>query len=291
MLKEETKKLSLTLSIIWIAIIIYLVLYYNVTEVRNAIEAVKNDLAIWASSSENVVWMFTISFFISFLGSASIGIPIPFALVLFGFGKSIYDGFFLELQSMNLVFQNAEFWGLMIGCIVLGGIGAASGESSTWFVGRGIKAVTDRRKLKKEKIDGLEEEAEKGGIMHNMDGFGKLLSRNPNWVPMIVFLFALTPLPDDILFLPLGMIGFSFWKVIIPGAFGKAFTIALYMFYPILIGSAAESLGGDVILESVILGLTATIILGLMMYDWNLLLPKIEAYEQRKLQKKMQKTK
>lgn len=291
MLKDATKKLSITLLTIWILIIIYLVLYYNVLEVRNTVESVKENLAIWASSSENVVWMLSISFFISFIGSASIGIPIPFALVLFGFGESIYDGFFLELGSMELVFQNAEFWGLMIGCIILGGIGAAGGESSTWFVGRGIKGVSDRRKLKKEKLDIIEEGNEKGGIMHNMDGFGILLSRNPKWVPLIVFLFALTPLPDDILFLPLGMIGFSFWKVIIPGALGKCFTIALYMFYPILIGSAAESLGGDVIMESVILGLTATIILGLMMYDWNLLLPKIEAYEQRKLQKKMQKTK
>jgi len=267
------------------------VLYYTVPAVSDFIDSGRNALAIWAASSENIGWMLSISFLISFLGSASIGIPIPFALVLFGFGKSIYDGFFLDLESMNLVFQNAEFWGLMIGCILLGGLGAAMGESSTWFVGRGIKGVADRRKLKKEKLDTSEEGTEKSGVMHNMDGFGKLLSRNPKWVPLIVFLFALTPLPDDVLFLPLGMIGFSFWKVILPGAAGKAFTITVYMFYPIFIGAAAESMGGDVILEGIILGITVTIIFSLMMYDWNKLMPKIEAYEQRKLQKKMQKLK
>ena len=81
-LKKEVKKLSITLLAVWTFIIIYLVLYYTIPAVSDFIDSGRNALAIWAASSENIGWMLSISFLISFLGSASIGIPIPFALVL-----------------------------------------------------------------------------------------------------------------------------------------------------------------------------------------------------------------
>ena len=47
--------------------------------------------------------------------------------------------------------------------------------------------------------------------------------------PVVIFLFALTPLPDDMLFIPLGILRYSFLKAFVPcliGKFAMAFIIA-----------------------------------------------------------------
>ncbi|MHA1729082.1 MAG: hypothetical protein ACTSWY_10160 [Promethearchaeota archaeon] len=286
-MEKQVKKIIISLIAIWIGIFTYLILYYNIEEVKNSVDGVKFFMANWASASENIGWMFFMSFFVCFLGSASIGIPIPFVLVLFGFGDSVYNGYLMELGSMELVFQNPEFWFVMMGCVIFGGFGCALGESTSWFVGRGVKGVADKLEERKEERNKTTEKKEKTGVLKNMDGLGKILNKNPKSIPLIIFLFALTPLPDDILFVPLGIMKHPLWRCVLPGWLGKNFTTFLYMFYPVFLGAAAESLGGDVLVESIILGISVTIILGLMMYDWNKLLVKIEAGEQKKLLKKI----
>ena len=39
--------------------------------------------------------------------------------------------------------------------------------------------------------------------------------------PVAIFIFALTPLPDDLLFIPLGIMRYSFVKAFIPAIIGK----------------------------------------------------------------------
>ena len=41
------------------------------------------------------------------------------------------------------------------------------------------------------------------------------------WGPLTVFVFALTPLPDDLLFIPLGMMRYSIPKAFVSALFGK----------------------------------------------------------------------
>ena len=282
-MEQQIKKTLMTLIVVWIALVIYIVLYYLIPAFQTFIENGRNGLADWATSQSNVAWMLLMSLFICFIGSASIGIPIPFPLVLFVFGDSIYNGFLDDLGTQQLVFQSGEFWGLMIGCILLGGFGSALGEATSWLVGRGIKGISNKKK----KVEA--EEQENKGVMNNLDGLGKILKRNPKAIPLIIFLFALTPLPDDILFVPLGLMQVSFLTCIIPGWLGKNFNCLLYMFYPIFIGTAAEAMGGDVLMETIILGASITIILLLMNFDWNQLLPKIEEFEEKRKLKKAEK--
>lgn len=40
-------------------------------------------------------------------------------------------------------------------------------------------------------------------------------------IPILLFLFSLLPLPDDVLFIPLGIIRYPVWKVFIPSVLGK----------------------------------------------------------------------
>lgn len=47
------------------------------------------------------------------------------------------------------------------------------------------------------------------------------LSVTSAYGPMLVFIFALTPLPDDALFIPLGLLRYDFLKFFIPSVLGK----------------------------------------------------------------------
>ena len=117
-MEQQVKKTLWILIAVWIILIIYIILYYQIPVFQDFIENGRNGLANWATSQTNVAWMLLMSLFICFIGSASIGIPIPFPLVLFVFGGSIYDGFLNDLGTQVLVFQNGEFWGLMIAAML-----------------------------------------------------------------------------------------------------------------------------------------------------------------------------
>ena len=84
---------------------------------------------------------------------------------------------------------------------IFAGAGASIGETSAWLLGRASKNV-------------LEESME------------KQVSRAQNWIdrglaPLVIFLFAATPLPDDAILLFIGLLGYSLWKTIIWCFFGK----------------------------------------------------------------------
>ena len=83
---------------------------------------------------------------------------------------------------------------------VSGGLGSALGEFSGYILGYyGRTAVSEERQKK-------------------MDYMLKVFDR---YGPVAIFLFALTPLPDDLLFIPLGVMRYSFLKAFIPALFGK----------------------------------------------------------------------
>ena len=83
---------------------------------------------------------------------------------------------------------------------VSGGLGAALGEFSGYTIGYyGRKVVSNERRRK-------------------MDFMVKLFNR---YGPAAIFLFALTPLPDDLLFIPLGVMRYPFLKAFVPALLGK----------------------------------------------------------------------
>jgi len=80
------------------------------------------------------------------------------------------------------------------------GLGSAIGEFSGYLLGfYGRRIISEERRRKME------------FMMKVLNKFGALA----------IFLFALTPLPDDILFIPLGMLHYSFVKAFIPAVIGK----------------------------------------------------------------------
>lgn len=79
-------------------------------------------------------------------------------------------------------------------------LGAAVGEFSGYLLGLGgRKIISEKQKRKMEFL---------------LKIFGK-------YSPIAIFIFALTPLPDDLLFIPLGVMHYSLLKAFIPALTGK----------------------------------------------------------------------
>jgi len=118
---------------------------------------------------------------IALIGALSIFVPIPYTVVIFTLGGFKSGGAY--------VFD--PVW-----IALAAGLGSAIGEFSAYLVGLGgRKAIGDRYKKK-------------------MDTLVKVFNR---YGPIVIFIFALTPLPDDLIFIPLGVMRYSVLK-----AFGAA---------------------------------------------------------------------
>lgn len=83
---------------------------------------------------------------------------------------------------------------------ISGGLGSALGEFSGYVLGYyGRKIVSEERRRK-------------------MDYMLRIFEKHG---PITIFLFALTPLPDDLLFIPLGVMRYPFFRAFIPALLGK----------------------------------------------------------------------
>jgi len=83
---------------------------------------------------------------------------------------------------------------------IAAGLGAAIGEFSGYLLGVGGRKVIGERYRKR------------------MDFITKLFKK---YGSIAIFIFALTPLPDDLLFIPLGVMRYNLLRAFIPAVLGK----------------------------------------------------------------------
>jgi len=175
-------------------------------------------------------------FLISFIGTASIIIPIPYTLVIF---------------TLSLTGQ----WNSAL-LIIAGGIGSALGESTGYALGYfGRRVIGEERQRKMTYLVRL------------FDRYG----------PLAVFVFALTPLPDDLLFIPLGIMKYKFYKAFIPALIGKILMIFILVNFGSIAGDILARIFGDsgnlwgIIITTILL---IIIVIALYRIDWEKLLKK-----------------
>ena len=101
--------------------------------------------------------------------------------------------------TLVILFLGMEGWDPVL-LTIAGGTGSAIGEFVGYLLGYyGRRIVSQERQRK-------------------MDYLLKLFGK---WSPVVIFIFALTPLPDDLLFIPLGFLRYSPIKAFIPALSGK----------------------------------------------------------------------
>ena len=122
---------------------------------------------------------------ISLVGALSIFFPVPYTVVIFTIGGLKSEGAWL-------------FEPLWIA--LAAGTGSALGEFSGYLLGLGGRKIVSGRY--KEKMEFLVKVFNKFG-------------------PVAIFIFALTPLPDDLLFIPMGVMRYSIIRALIPAFIGK----------------------------------------------------------------------
>lgn len=134
---------------------------------------------------------------------------------------------------------------------VSGGLGSALGEAIGYVLGYyGRAAVSEERR-------------------RNMDFMLKVFSR---YGALTVFIFALTPLPDDLLIIPVGMMHYSFLKFFIPCVLGKfSMCLILALGGRFSIGFIKDLFGGDDgwLATLVTLVLLVTIVVFMLKFDWE----------------------
>ena len=129
---------------------------------------------------------------VSFLGNATILFPFPYIGLPFVLGG---------LQNTSGVFL-FDPW--IIG--ILSGLGAILGEMTGYYIGMGGGHFIEKGK---------------------MNGFRLFIERYPRATPLVIWFLAATPIPDDVLIVPLGAARYPWWKVFFPGFLGKTMLLTL----------------------------------------------------------------
>lgn len=140
--------------------------------------------------------------------------------------------------------------------MIAGGFGAATGELSGYILGYYGRKIVGQERLRK--------------MNYLIKAFGRYL-------PIAIFFFAFTPLPDDLLFIPLGILKYKLYKVFIPSLIGKllmCFTLTqlgkVGAYFILLIFGEESSWIGSVILFI----LLVIMLVILFKVDWEKVLEK-----------------
>lgn len=165
-------------------------------------------------------------FLVSFLGNVIPYSTIPYLIFVVQYGVAIGNPL------------------IRIGIAVLGGLGAALGKVIVLLIGFATRKVIPEKTKKSMKL------------------FMKLAGKS---VFVAVLIFAASPLPDDILYIPLGAMGYSPFKFFTAAVIGK--TIITYM--ALLFGGIIRLIVGESSVLAAIVSLIATIVLLLVLVKVN----------------------
>lgn len=171
-----------------------------------------------------------------------------------------YTGaFFISIFGNFTVFFPVPYiitiyaFGATLNPLLLGiacGVGATIGEFSAYLIGRGGRRVLDDRYGKQ------------------LETAKKLVQ---NYGMTIIFLFAVLPLPDDLILIPLGMLRYNLKKAIVAMFLGKLVMCTAVAYA----GRYSYSIIKDIFVSSGWLGgIASTILLVITIYvllkvDWN----------------------
>ncbi|MFX1392933.1 MAG: hypothetical protein ACFFAH_05080, partial [Promethearchaeota archaeon] len=256
------RNLTIVFTFFYLAVVIYLLLFFLVPDFQIAIIKGRQDIAN-LTEGPNYIWALILAFVICLIGSASIGFPVPFPFVLFSLSNSIYLKYRNFGLTMEEILMTAPFWFEIMGIAIAGGLGCALGELSGFIMGKGAKKFTENKAFR---------------TFENVKGFGKLILDHPNRMYFYIFLAAALPIPDDPLWIALGMVEknkFNFSKCLIAGWLGKNITTIFYVLLPILLLLGFSALGinsesddiQSVVTESIMLLVTLTMMYIIFAFD------------------------
>lgn len=179
-------------------------------------------------------------FLISLIGTMTVIIPVPYTFVIL-------------MLSMRGVMDPFLL-------TVAGGLGSGIGESFGYLLGYYGRALVSEERQRK------------------LNYIVRILEHR--YGSVLIFLFALTPLPDDLLFIPLGIMRYNFVKVFIPCFLGKLLMCSILayggqVYYDVLITVFGKGTFEIELLTTIITAILFVLIfVALFKIDWEKVLEK-----------------
>ncbi len=142
---------------------------------------------------------------------------------------------------------------------VLGGVGAALGKVAVYYMGRTASAVLS------------------DAARQNLELFSSIFRRS---VFVATFIFAALPLPDDLLYIPLGVARYNIAYFFIAVVLGKVVITGMAVFFGSTLVALMESAYSKNWLLSISVGLLATLVATLVIVkmDWQKILKTYEKH-------------
>lgn len=143
-------------------------------------------------------------FLISLVCNSIPFVSLPYLLIIIGLAFRYTSSY----DRILLIFSSA--------------LGATLGKILIYFIGRGFSKFLSQSSKK------------------NLELFNKIAKKS---LALAIFVFAALPLPDDVLYLPLGLTGFSLIVYFFSVFLGKLFLKSIAVFYGSILASLSEELG------------------------------------------------
>ncbi|MFX0100175.1 MAG: hypothetical protein ACFFCS_11390 [Candidatus Hodarchaeota archaeon] len=196
----------------------------------------------------------------------SFSLPAVFLFMLIGNSTSIPVGIPATYFFAKSIAPGPFFWLEMLIFSLCAGFGAGIGEMAVYGLGRGAAVVLKERKSAK-----------------NIHDFVHLLTRNDKLAPFFIFLFGLTPLPDPLIMVPLGISKYPMKKTILPCALGKTcFAFFLALGAKFFGQMAAVVTIPSLVQEAILMGLVMVVMIFCLSIEWS---PVVEKYAKNQLKK------
>lgn len=161
----------------------------------------------WRSFAQNTPDVIPVTILVCLFGNTTLFIGvIPYPIILFELAK-----------------YYPQWW--LLG--IVGGIFAGFGEFSSYLIGY-LFGNAKSPKLQE--------------YHRRFDDIRVKMERHPRSVPFFVFLFAMTPLPDDAILIPCGVMKYPVWKGIIPCILGKTVLMTFISWLGYIVGQNADVL-------------------------------------------------
>jgi len=259
-----SKNLTIIFMFFYLGVIIYLMLFFFVPDIQIAIINGRNEIAT-LTEGPNYFWALVIALIICFIGSASIGFPVPFPFVLFSLSNSVYIRYRNTGLVLKEILMTGPFWLEITGIAIAGGLGCALGELTSFLLGKGAKKLIVNKESQ---------------TLENLQGFGRLVLDNPKHMYFYIFVAAALPIPDDPLWIALGMTEkkINFFRCLLSGWAGKTITTMFYVMLPILFLLGITAFGAEtdfvssVVTEAIMLLATLSMMFLIFSFDWNKLI-------------------
>jgi membrane protein YqaA with SNARE-associated domain len=193
----------------------------------------------WSRNSPTRLHAYLVSFLLSIFGNTTIFVPVPYAALIF------------------IMTSQVGLDPLLLGLI--SGLGAALGELTSYALGAGGGKYLERH-----------------GYAQKFSSLHRFMLERRRLIPLVIYAFAATPLPDDVLMVPLGIIRYGLARTLIPTFLGKT-TMLLFIAY---FGSFVSGLGGgleenpviSILFDLTVIAFIVTVIYLVVEYDWTRLL-------------------